>query len=104
MVTILLALLLQGAAPAADAPPVASARATGTQAPEGGSLETAYVVGGISEEYAILRKRGLNSTMQQLRLVKGRPYDVLIATDPATGAPMEVWFDISSFFGKGLGG
>ena len=36
---------------------------------------------------------------------RGRPlqfFDVMHATDSATGQHREIWFDISVFFGKGL--
>lgn len=66
----------------------------------GSGPETAFKVGSIGEEYQILGRLGLQRASQALVAHEGRMYDVLTATDPATGEEREVWFDISSFFGR----
>ncbi len=67
-------------------------------AANGQSAETAYQVNSISDEYAILRARGLRSVSQSL-VMQDKPYDVIEA-EAADGTRLKLWFDISKFFGK----
>jgi hypothetical protein len=70
---------------------------------DGKTRETAYKVKSVDDEYEILRRLGLRPNGQSLVMDdKGHPYDMLQAVDPATGKEVELWFDIGSFFGKGL--
>jgi len=69
----------------------------------GNSFENAISVKSISEEYAWLRRNYAGFTFLQQSLVfdNGKPYDVLkIIT--STGKTKSIYFDISSFFGKGF--
>ena len=66
---------------------------------DGGSARTAYHVIGVDEEYFLLGLRHLTSQKQSL-VLQGGAFDVLDATDEQ-GQHHDVWFDISSFFGKG---
>jgi hypothetical protein len=68
---------------------------------DGKTRETAYKVKSVGDEYEILRRLKLRPDVQSLIMDdKGRPYDMLSAIDPATGGKVELWFDISAFFGK----
>jgi hypothetical protein len=70
---------------------------------DGLTRDTAFRVRSVSEEYAILRTFGLEAGKQSLVVGKnGKAYDVLTATDPRSGATVELWFDVSSFFGQGF--
>ena len=69
---------------------------------QGATAETAFRVRSISEEYEILGALGLCPGMQALTQHGRRSYDVLTATDPRTGASRTLWFDITSFFGRGF--
>jgi hypothetical protein len=72
---------------------------------DGATRETAYKVASVEDEYAILRARHLRSGEQSLILGEGDDkgaYDTLEAAD-RNGAKLTLWFDISSFFGTGLG-
>jgi hypothetical protein len=64
---------------------------------DGRSDQTAYRVGSVHEEYEVIAALGLTSEGQSL-VVRKKPYDVLDAKDPRTGATHQVWFDISSFY------
>jgi len=64
---------------------------------DGLSEQTAYRVGSVREEYEIIAALGLTSNGQAL-VVRKKPYDVLDAKDPRTGATRQLWFDISSFY------
>jgi len=64
---------------------------------DGTSEETAYKVGSVHDEYEVLSALGLTSEQQSL-VIKKKPYDVLRAKDPKTGAVRDIWFDISSFY------
>ncbi len=67
------------------------------------SFEDAISVKSVSEEYAWLRKNYAGHTfiMQSLNFNNGKPYDILkIIT--AGGETKSIYFDISSFFGKGF--
>lgn len=76
-----------------DAPTVI-ASATGT------GPDDAYRVVSVAQEYEVLRLLGLEMRSHALHVIDGRPFDVLTARDPATGATREVWFDISRFYGR----
>lgn len=65
---------------------------------DGGSPETAFVVGSVAEEYRIVRDLGLEMILQELRHQDERSFDVLTCRD-ASGNERIVWFDISQFFG-----
>lgn len=73
----------------------------------GTSIETAFIIEGATDssegvmtEYVVLQKRypGWKREMQTLRVKDGRTYDVYIISKD--GKTKEVWFDITSFFGK----
>jgi hypothetical protein len=64
---------------------------------DGRSEQTAYKVRSVRDEYEILEALGLKPGKQSL-VIRKKPYDVLEATDPTTGATRELWFDISSFY------
>ena len=71
---------------------------------DGSSKELAIKVRSVDQEYKILR--GMNLTVEQQALINdedGRAFDVMTVLDPASGAKREVWFDITSFFGKEFG-
>jgi hypothetical protein len=68
---------------------------------DGKSARTAYHVITVREEYVMLGIAGLRPAGQSLRN-DGGIFDVLAVEDLATGAKSEIWFDISSFFGRGL--
>ena len=70
---------------------------------DGRTKATAYRVKSIGEEYEILRVFGLEPGVQSLvDGDNGKHYDVLKAKNPKTGETVELWFDISSFFGAGF--
>jgi tetratricopeptide (TPR) repeat protein len=67
----------------------------------GDSFETAIVIGSVPDEYAYLRENypGYQFIMQSLVFENGVPYDIL-KFKTADGEVMEIYFNISSFFGK----
>lgn len=68
----------------------------------GATRDTAIRVQSVDEEYRLLRKMGLTPNQQSLVVGDdGKPYDVIDCVD-ATGVARQMWFDISSFFGKGF--
>jgi hypothetical protein len=96
------ALLLMLAAPEAPAMPVTDRIDKIMAATDGKTEGTAYRVASVADEYQILRRLGLNPGMQSL-IVKGKKaYDMLEATH-ANGEKVQLWFDISSFYGDELG-
>jgi hypothetical protein len=102
-VTAALALLLASGLVQATAPGPAPAPTVAAPAVPGAAKETAIRVKDVGAEYAHLRQHKLRSHMQSLVADDPRhAYDVLTATDEQ-GAERQIWFDISSFFGKGLG-
>ena len=70
---------------------------------DGSSFEKAIVVKSVAAEYEWLRKKhpGYKLRLQALSNKDGKPYDVLSITTKK-GEDIDVYFDISSFFGKGL--
>ena len=71
---------------------------------DGRTQATAYKVKYVAEEYAVLRTFGLELEIQSLVIGKDhRAFDVLTGKDPKTGAKIDLWFDITSFFGKEFG-
>jgi hypothetical protein len=115
--TPILAMLLAAAqpvAPAPDAPPTtlptpgctpsgrpAQGRIARMLAEADGSgADKAWRVRNIREEYQLVDALGLCPGGQSLMMNGNRPYDVLRAIDPRTGAERELWFDISSFYGR----
>jgi len=72
-------------------------------AENGSSFETAIPAENIPWEYAWLRENypGHEFIMQSLAFEDGKPYDIL-EIKTADGETKEIYFDISSFFGKGL--
>jgi hypothetical protein len=82
--------------PAADQHRIASLLASAS----GATAETAFHVRSVHEEYEILGALGLCPDTQSLVMHGRRSYDLLRTTDPRTGAPRELWFDISAFFGQ----
>ena len=71
--------------------------------PSGLSCETRVPVPGISAEYAWVRRHypGAQVKMQALGNCAGAPADELYITT-ANGRQIILYFDISSFFGKGF--
>lgn len=70
---------------------------------DGRSAKTAYKVVSVSEEYFITSKyfrKGAGK--QKLEKQAGKIYDVLYGPSSADGKTVEVWFDITELFGKGL--
>lgn len=69
---------------------------------DGTSKERAFKVKSVDEEYRVLRELGLSPVQQSLVIGDDqKPYDLIEATD-SQGSSRQLWFDISSFFGKGL--
>jgi hypothetical protein len=69
---------------------------------DGKTAETAYQVKSVAEEYQVIRALGLAPQEQALILKDDKAYDLMTVVDPKTGNKVELWFDISSFFGKGF--
>jgi hypothetical protein len=68
---------------------------------DGSSAQRAIVAKSIDDEYEWMQRncRGYRHTRQALCEIDGRPYDVHTLQD-ARGQEREVFFDISTFFGK----
>lgn len=97
-----LALLLL--APGATAPPQDAARIEAIlKTGDGKSQDTAYKVRNVGEEYALIRALGLRPGEQALLVKDDKAWDLMTVIDPKTGKKVEIYFDISSFFGKELG-
>lgn len=70
---------------------------------DGRSQATAFRVMRVREEYDILHVLGLEPSSQALIVgTRGKPFDLIRAKNPQTGEVIELWFDISSFYGFGL--
>lgn len=68
---------------------------------DGRTEATAFKVKNVGEEYAVLRTFGLEPGVQSLVIENDhRAFDTLSAKNPKTGEKVELWFDISSFYGK----
>jgi hypothetical protein len=61
---------------------------------DGKSIETAYVVISVGEEYAVLRFLKCSLKMQELAEYGAKSYDVMTVSD-STGAETILYFDIS---------
>lgn len=71
---------------------------------DGASEETAYKVRSVREEYELLAALGLRMSSQSLVVgERNRAYDLIEARDVRTGETRRIWFNISSFYGRGLG-
>lgn len=92
------ALALGGPAAAQPAPGVSKQLAAILASGDGQAAESAFKVPSVAAEYAVMRQLGIVVRRQSL-IFKDKPYDVLEGAD-ADGKPREVWFDISSFYGK----
>jgi hypothetical protein len=68
------------------------------QSGDGMSLETAYVVIGIAEEYTLLGATGVQVARQSLIQADRGPVDALEVVNPANGERRTVYFDISRLF------
>jgi hypothetical protein len=67
---------------------------------DGKSAETAFRVFSIREEYIIMEELGYAVSSQSLLSTpNGKSYDMLSGTDKKTGKTVDVFFDISFFFG-----
>jgi hypothetical protein len=67
---------------------------------DGTSLETAFVVVALSEEYAVMAQLGLQLSGQSLlNDDAGHSYDRLIGVNPKTKAAQEVYFNIDALMG-----
>jgi hypothetical protein len=60
----------------------------------GHSYQSAFVVGDIEEEYAVLKYLGLQPVHQSLKKSDNRFYDIFEIYPPKTNHPMEVYFNI----------
>jgi len=70
---------------------------------DGKTQATAWTVIHTGEEYTVMELLGLEVKDQALIMGdNGKPYDLFTVTDE-TGKEFGVFFDISSFFGKGFG-
>jgi hypothetical protein len=80
---------------------VAPAKPADAKARDGSSYEKAIVAKSVEAEYEWLKKNhpGYRMRMQALRKEGGKPFDVLSITTK-DGKELDVFFDISSFFGK----
>lgn len=68
---------------------------------DGKTQDTAYHVKNVGEEYQVIRALGLRPAQQALIINdKGTAFDLMTVVDPKSGEKVEIWFDISSFFGK----
>ena len=69
---------------------------------DGSSEAQAVVVSSIFEEYAWVERHcpGFQRLMQALKIIDGKPYDVLILRNDQ-GEERTVFFDISQFYSKG---
>jgi hypothetical protein len=61
---------------------------------DGKSMETAYVVASVHEEYVILRFLGLQLHEQSLAHAHGHSYDVLDTKDSKSGKTVKLYFNI----------
>lgn len=68
---------------------------------DGLAKETAFKASSIAQEYRVIAYLGYELETQAL-VVDGKPYDLMRVIDRKTGEHKELWFDISSFFGKGF--
>jgi hypothetical protein len=101
---ILAALALLLLTPAATAAPQDSTRIDEILASgDGKTEETAYKVRGVNEEYLVIRSLGFRPREQALLTKDGKAWDLMTVTDPKTHKKIEIYFDISSFFGKEFG-
>ena len=65
---------------------------------DGRSLETAWHVISISEEYAVLRAMGMRPAEQSLVNDKGHAYDVMKVVDPRTNTEATFYFNVDKPF------
>lgn len=87
--------------------PAATTTATTSADADGTSFEKAIVIksnsetAGVTEEYAWLKKNypGYKTKSQKLVYHDKKPYD-MISIETAEGNLVDVYFDISKFFGK----
>jgi PBP1b-binding outer membrane lipoprotein LpoB len=92
---------------AAEKNPAAATVAATNTATDGSSFEKAIVINsgsetaGVNAEYAWLKKNypGYKTKSQRLVYHDKKPYDV-ITIETADGNSVDVYFDISKFFGK----
>ena len=66
----------------------------------GESDQSAIEVQSVEEEYEIVRKAGFEPVRQALAPKGSRAFDVLTVRDPVSGEQREIWFDITSFYGR----
>jgi hypothetical protein len=66
---------------------------------DGRSPETAYPVFFIEEEYDVLKHERLRKERQDLIEMEGRHFDLISAQD-ASGNKVDVWFDITEYYGR----
>jgi len=93
--------------PTTEKSPVATTAASTTYDADGSSFEKAIVIkassetAGINAEYGWLKKKypGYKTKSQRLTYHDKKPYDV-ITIETAEGNTVDVYFDISKFFGK----
>ena len=90
------ALLIAVAQVATASPDAGSAPAVATA---GASERTAVKVGSVAAEYTWLAAHGLRPREQSLVVRGKQAFDMISALDEK-GTAREVWFDISSFYGR----
>jgi hypothetical protein len=71
-------------------------RSSMTHVGDGKSVETAFEVRNIPEEYLVLRFAGLTPSKQSLVFVGGHSYDFLEAVDPKTGDKFKLYFTLGN--------
>ena len=65
---------------------------------DGKSVDTAYEVISINEEYGLIRSLGLRPIRQALVEDKGRRFDAITVVDPQTGKESVVYFNVDKPF------
>ena len=69
-------------------------RGSMTNLGDGKSVETAFEVNNVHEEYVVLRFAGLIPSKQSLVMVGGQAYDFLEAVDPKTNDKFKLYFSL----------
>jgi hypothetical protein len=65
-----------------------------TDSGDGNSMQTAYVVISVDEEYVVLRFRGLRARKQSVAHEGGHSYDVMEAFDPESNKTLTLYFNV----------
>jgi hypothetical protein len=67
---------------------------------DGKTVDTAYCVQSINEEYVIMRYFGFKVSMQAYIISGNSSYDLLSGKDEKTGKDVGLYFDISGYFSR----